>query len=113
MKRAAAGAMRFAASTIIATATNGLQCVHVPGEEDGEEETAAAVKYSYALDDGQLQQRRFYPIGWAALIQSLWAPWCGYWFTGAMVLVEADGPGRTLVATADPDGLYTRGYPKP
>ena len=114
MKRAAAaGAVRSVASTTIAIASNGLQSVSVPEDQDGEEGTAAAVKCSSPLDNGQLQQGHFPPIDWAGLIQSLWAPWCGFWFTGAMVLVEADGPARTLVATADPGVLYTRGYPKP
>lgn len=32
---------------------------------------------------------------------------------GGNVLVEADGPQRTLVATRDAGMLYMRGYPEP
>ena len=49
---------------------------------------------------------------WPALIKSLWAPWCGYWAEGSLVLLEADGPTKTLAAIAEPPPtLYMRGHP--
>jgi hypothetical protein len=72
---------------------------------------AAQVKCSYPLDTSQLQQGNFPRVDWPALIASLWAPWCGYWATGSLVLLEADGPAKTLAAIAEPPPtLYTRGY---
>ena len=82
-------------------------------EGGGENGQGGKVKCSFPLDDGQFRQGYFPPVDWAALRQSLWAPWCGYWFQDAMVLVEADGPEHTLVATKDPGVLYMRGYPHP
>ena len=95
---------------VVADATSEARLLAVGVEAEGQGEK---VKCSYPLDDSQLRQGHFPHLDWQGLIQSLWAPWCGYWFTGAMVIVEADGPDHTFVATADPGVLYMRGYPQP
>jgi len=46
-------------------------------------------------------------------VGSLWQPWCGYRYPGAIELLEADGVGRELVATTSPGAVYMRGYPRP
>ena len=48
------------------------------------------------------------------LIKSLWAPWCGYWAHGSLVLLDADGPSTTIAAIAEPPPtLYMRGIAVP
>ena len=81
-------------------------------EESPDDVSVKSVKCSYPLDTRQLQQGHFPKVDWPALIASLWAPWCGYWATGSLVLLEADGPTKTLAAIVEPPPtLYTRGYP--
>lgn len=80
-------------------------------ELDERSMSATKVKCSFPLDDSQLKSGNFPPEDWATLKTSLWAPWCGYWVSGANVLVEADGTTRTIVATPDPGVLYMRGHP--
>ena len=73
------------------------------------------VKCSYPLDVGQLQGVDVPASDWNVLIQSLWAPWCGYKYQNTLALVEADGFNNTVAKVLDSNAgiLYMRGYPKP
>jgi hypothetical protein len=93
------------------------------GEEEEEEEDDALLREgratetkahcSFPLDATQLTQGNFPHVDWPALTRSLWIGWCGNHDAAANVLVEADGPKRTIVATKDPGVLYLRGYDYP
>ena len=90
-----------------------ITAYHRSSRELDEGGVHAKVKCSYPLDDSQLTTGHFPGEDWATLKKSLWAPWCGYWVTGANVLVEADGAMKTIVATPDAGVLYMRGHAIP
>jgi hypothetical protein len=75
----------------------------------------AKVKCSYPLDRSQLAQVYAPAADSTALIESLWAPWCGYNYPNTLALLEADGVGvdRVKVGARNAGVMYMRGYPKP
>ena len=65
--------------------------------------------HNFPTTDADLAAGHFPLADWPELRQSLWQPWCGYRFPGALQLLEADGVGRELVATTTPGAVYMRG----
>ena len=56
---------------------------------------------------------RFPEEDWSVLRTSLWQPWCGHVYPGAIQVLDADGVGHEAVATTSPGTVYIHGHPKP
>ena len=65
------------------------------------------------MSQADLVEGHFREEDWAVLRTSLWQPWCGYEYPGAIQVLDADGVGHEAVATTSPGAVYTHGHPKP
>jgi len=69
--------------------------------------------HNYPMPEADLRDGHFPQVDWPELMHSLWQPWSGYVYPGAIELLEADGVGHELVATSSPGAIYMIGYPNP
>ena len=69
--------------------------------------------HNYPTSTADLVQGKFPEVDWGVLKTSLWQPWCGYIYPGAIQVLEADSVGHETVATTSPGAVYMRGHPKP
>jgi hypothetical protein len=66
--------------------------------------------HNFPTTEADLVAGNFPQVDWPELMRSLWQPWCGYEYPGAIALLEADGVGHERVATTSPGAVYMIGY---
>ena len=67
----------------------------------------------FPTSEADLQSGHFPREDWAELLHSLWQPWHGYIYQGAVQLLEANDPAQEAIATTSPGAVYMRGHGAP